>query len=186
MDQGAQITRLLNAWSGGDSSALDKVLPVVYAELHRLADSYLRREKAVITLQPTALVNEAVARLLDTPLPSWESRLQLVGICARLMRQILVDGARRRHALKRPQAAQRVDIAGLEIGFEQDDVDIEALDNALTRLADLRPRQAKVVELKFFGGLTLTEIANALEISEPTVTREWRLAKAWLRRAMEQ
>lgn len=186
MDDGPNITRLLNEWSGGDQRALDKVLPVVYAELHRLADSYLRREKALITLQPTALVNEAVARLLDTPLATWESRLQLVGICARLMRQILVDSARKRHAQKRPQQAQRVDINAVDIGFAESEVDIEALDTALTRLADIRPRQAKVVELKFFGGLTLTEIATALDISEPTVTREWRLAKAWLRRAIEQ
>jgi RNA polymerase sigma factor (TIGR02999 family) len=180
----AQVTGLLNQWAAGDAKALEKLLPAVYAELHRVAKRYLRRERDSHTLQPTALINEAVERLLGgAQLPHWESRAQLVGIMARAMREVLVDSARKAQAAKRPNRADRLDLDAINIAI--DEGQILLIDDSLRQLARLHSRQARVVELKYFGGLTLEEIASALAASEATVTRDWRMARAWLKRHIE-
>lgn len=179
------VTELLLKWGAGDAAALDKLLPLVYDELHRLAESYLRREHAQRTLQPSALVNEAYLRLVDQAHVRWQNRAQFFGIAANLMRQILVDRARQRMAEKRggPEQ-QRLSLTEAERIAKQPEVDVLALDEALEGLAAFDPRQARVVELKFFGGLTIEEIAEALDISHATVEREWKLARAWLHRKL--
>jgi RNA polymerase sigma-70 factor, ECF subfamily len=178
------VTNLLNQWARGDRQALNALLPSVYAELRRLAQSYLRRERSDHTLQPTALINESIARLLGGKRPEeWESRAQLIGIMARTMREILVDAARRHNAAKRPNPRDQVDFEGIEIAKEESS--LLGVDDALKRLNEVHPRQARVVELKYFGGLSLNEIADVMNSSEATVTRDWRLARAWLRRDIE-
>lgn len=174
------ITALLKDWSGGDRAALERLMPVVYAELRRLAASYLRSERPDHTLQPTALVHEAYLRLADQHSVEWANRGHFFGIAARIMRRILVDHARRRRALKRDMAGLRLtteDAGPLDRAPE-----LIALDSALTSLEKLDPQQAKVVELRFFGGMTVEETAEATGISTATVKREWRTARAWLRR----
>jgi len=180
----AQVTGLLNQWAAGDANALEKLLPAVYAELHRVARRSLRRERDAHTLQPTALINEAIERLLGgARVPHWESRTQLVGIMARAMREVLVDSARHAQAAKRPNRADRVDLEAVDLAI--DDGQILLIDDSLRHLARIHSRQARVVELKYFGGLTLEEIASTLAASEATVTRDWRIARAWLKRHME-
>jgi RNA polymerase sigma-70 factor (ECF subfamily) len=178
-----EVTNLLNQWAQGDRQALNALLPSVYSELRRLAQSYVRRERSDHTLQPTALINESIARLLGGKRPEqWESRAQLIGIMARTMREILVDAARRHNAAKRPNPMDRVDFDAVELVIE--DGSLLGVDEALKRLSEIHPRQARVVELKYFGGLSLDEIADLMHSSEATVTRDWRLARAWLRRDM--
>ena len=173
------ITALLKDWSGGDREALERLMPIVYGELKRLASSYLRSERSDHTLQPTALVHEAYLRLQGQRQVVWSNRAHFFGIAARIMRRILVDHARRRRAAKRDAAVLRVTLV--------DDAadrapELIALDSALTNLERLDPQQARVVELRYFGGLTVEETAEAAGISTATVKREWRTARAWLRR----
>ena len=183
--QPAQVTRLLLAWNQGDEAALDELLPIVYAELRRLARSYMARERYGHTLQPTALINEVYLRLVDVRQVHWQNRAQFVAVCARLMRRVLVDAARSRGSTKRGGQAQQIpfDERLAPQGGRQDE--LLALDAALNRLAETRPRRSQVVELRVFGGLTVEESAEALHVSPETVMRDWRFAKAWLRRELK-
>jgi RNA polymerase sigma factor (TIGR02999 family) len=181
-DQG--VTGLLQAWGSGDSAALDRLLPIVYDELHRQAERYLRRESPGHTLQTTALVHEAYLRLVDQRQARWQNRAQFFGIAAQLMRRILVDHARRHQAAKRGGNAIPVPLEEGEVAAAESDVDLVALDDALSRLSALDPQQARVVELRYFSGLGIEETAEALGISPATVKREWAMARAWLRREL--
>jgi RNA polymerase sigma-70 factor (ECF subfamily) len=177
------VTELLERWSEGDQQALEELLPLVYDELHRLAGAYLRRERPNHTLQTTALVNEAYLRLIDQRNAHWQNRAQFFGVAAQLMRRILVDHARAHRAAKRgPQETLPLDEAR-HFG-EKPDLDLLALHEALNQLAEIDPDQSRVVELKFFGGLTIQETAEVMHISHATVEREWKMARAWLRREM--
>jgi RNA polymerase sigma factor (TIGR02999 family) len=176
----ADITALLRDWSGGDHEALERLMPAVYGELKRLAASYLRSERPGHTLQPTALVHEAYLRLQGQRSVAWSNRAHFFGIAARIMRRILVDHARRRGAAKRDAAALRLTLVDDAAGDRAPE--LIALDTALTSLERLDPQQARVVELRYFGGLTVEETAEAAGISTATVKREWRTARAWLRR----
>jgi RNA polymerase sigma factor (TIGR02999 family) len=182
---GNQVTRWLLEWSGGDQAALDQLMPVVYAELHRVAVSYLRREPAGHTLQPTALVHEAYLRLVEESRVDWHSRAHFFGAAARLMRQILVDHARRRNAVKRGGGALKVTVSEASASYAPPDLDLLALDHALTELAALDPQQSRVVEMRFFGGLSIEETAEVLAVSPTTVKRDWTTAKAFLRRKLK-
>ena len=168
-----------------DKQGLDQMLPVLYDELHRLAAGYLSREATGNTLQPTALVHEAYLRLVEQRQVDWRNRAQLLGLAAGMMRRILVNHARDRAAQKRGGGAQQVSLSLLESPSGQPDVDLIALEDALDRLAALDERKGRVVELKFFGGLTTEEIAEVLEVSGATVEREWAFARAWLYDAIE-
>jgi RNA polymerase sigma factor (TIGR02999 family) len=188
----ADVTGLLAAWGAGDHAALDVLLPLVYDELRRQARAALRREGIGHTLQPTALVHEAYLRLAGGRPGPWRSRGEFFGIAARCMRQVLVDTARTRQAAKRGGGAQAVTLgdadavaAGSDGAGEIAGVDVLALDAALERLAALDPEQARVVELRYFTGLTIDETAAALGISAATVSREWSVARRWLRRELE-
>ena len=181
-----QVTRLLRAWSRGSKEALDDLMPLVYEELKKMARNYLRSERPDHTLQPTALIHELYVRLVGQNLPDWESRAQFFGVSARLMRQILVDHARRRKAVRRGgNFASRImlDVAS---AFSVDQADeLLAFDSALQKLAGLDERKSRIMEMRCFGGMTVTDTAKALDISEPTVKREMRLAKAWLKRELQ-
>lgn len=161
-------------------------MPVVYAELHRLAASYLVRERSDHTLQPTALVNEAYLRLINQNSVQWENRAQFFGIAAQMMRRVLVNHARDRHADKRGGHALRVSLDDAISFFEERDVNLVALDDALNSLSELDPQQSKIVELRFFGGLTVEEVAAQLDISPATVKRDWSTAKLWLLREVSR
>ncbi len=177
------VTQLLQRWSGGDSAALEELTPLIYAELHRVAKSYMRRERDGHTLQTSALVNEAYIRLIDWKTAKWENRAHFFGVSAQLMRRILVDFARSRPKI-RDGIARNV---SLEEAFDvaaEKDADLVALDEALTELAKFDERKSKIVELKFFGGLSVEETAEVLKISGVTVMREWQKAKAWLYREL--
>jgi RNA polymerase sigma factor (TIGR02999 family) len=177
--ESGEVTRLLISWSGGDQSALDQLVPAVYRELRRLAAAYLRRERRDHTLQPTALVHEAYLRLVDQKSVECRSRAYFFGIAANLMRQILVNHAERHKAAKRG-GGNKVPLEEGAVLAQQPPVDLLALNQALEKLALLDPRQSRIVELRFFGGLTEKEIAEVLEVSPITVKREWRMAKAIL------
>ena len=175
-----QVTQLLRAWSDGEPAALEKLMPLVYEELHRLAKRYMARERPGHTLQPTALVNEAYLRLIDCSRVRWQDRNHFFAISARVMRRILVDFARSRHHLKRGGAAHPMSLdEALVVSCEQSP-DLVALDDALGRLAAIDSRKSQVVELRFFGGLSVEEAAEVLSVSPRTVMREWSLAQAWL------
>jgi RNA polymerase sigma factor (TIGR02999 family) len=180
------VTGLLRRWSEGDEEALQKLMPIVYAELRRLAGHYLRLERPDHTLQPTALVHEAFLRLVGQKEVVWQNRAHFFGIAAQMMRRILVDHARRRKAAKRDAATYRVERTQpeAEAAFDRDP-ELLALDEALTQLEALDPKQARIVELRFFGGLTVEETAEVAGISTATVKREWRTARAWLRRELD-
>ena len=182
MPEPLQVTQLLMDWGKGDQAALERLLPLVQQELHRLASHYMRRERPGHTLQPTALINEAYLRLAGQQI-SWEGRAQFFGIAARLMRQILVDHARARRNAKRGGDLRQVSLAVAE-GLPGRSGDLLALDDALKSLAEAGPQQARVVELRYFGGLTVEETAELLGVSPSTVEREWRAARAWLRKEM--
>ena len=173
-------TQLLVAWGKGDRRALDQMLPCVYDELHRLATSYLSRERADHTLQPTALVHEAYLRLINQREVDWKNRAQFLGVAANLMRRILVNHARDRAAAKRDGDRERISLSLVEVPSGGPDVDVIALEDALERLAALDERKARVVELRFYGGLTSDEVAEVLGISRATVEREWSFSRAWL------
>ena len=179
-----RVTQLLCAWKNGDPEALNRLAPLVYQELRRLADSYLRNERAAQTLQPTALVHDVYLRLVGGELPDWQSRAHFFGIAAHRMRQILVEHARRRHALKRGGGAEPVTLDEMVCFAPQRSSDIIALDEALNSLAAFDERKCKVIELRYFAGLSMEEVAEALETSVATVSREQRLAEAWLKRYM--
>lgn len=179
----ADVTGLLRAWGKGDRSALDKLTPIVYQELRRLAKHYLRGERPGHTLQTSALVNEAYMRLVDYARMQWQDRAHFFAVSAQLMRRILVDHARRSN-LKRGAGIQHIPLEeATKIGAPAPD-DLIALDEAMNQLARMDPRQARVVELRFFGGLTVDETAEVLNISSVTVMRDWSTAKAWLYREM--
>lgn len=178
------ITQLLERWSQGDEEALDQLMPLVYDELHRLAGAYLRRERREHTLQPTALVNEAYLKLVRQRNIQWQNRAQFFGVAAQLMRRILVDHARVNNADKR--GGDRVNVSLKNIGAfgTQPTTDVLALHDVLNRLAEIDPDQSRIVELRFFGGLTIEEAAEVMQVSHSTVEREWKIAKAWLKREL--
>jgi RNA polymerase sigma factor (TIGR02999 family) len=185
-DSSGEVTQLLAAWSQGDQAALDRLMPIVYDELHRLAHSYMDREQHGHTLQTTALVNEAYLRLIEQRRMNWENRAQFFGIAAKMMRRILVDFARRRHYLKRGGDALRVSLGEAADTVEMRSADLIALDDALSALAARDQRKSQVVELRFFGGLSVEETALALGVSPSTVLRDWSLAQAWLYRELSR
>ncbi|HEU4479747.1 MAG TPA: sigma-70 family RNA polymerase sigma factor [Pyrinomonadaceae bacterium] len=186
MQSSEGITQLLINWGKGDQAALERLMPLVYSELRRLASNYLRRERAEHTLQPTALVNEAYLKLVDQRNAKWQNRAHFFGIAAQLMRRILVDHARQRQAVKRGGAEQhRLSITSAEAVVKQPEIDLLALNEALEELAEMDPQQSRIVELKFFGGLSIEETAEVLGISHATVERDWKMARAWLRRQLE-
>ncbi len=181
-----EITRLLQAWGNGDQAALDRLTPVVYEELRRMARRYMRKERPGQTLQTTALVNEAYLRLVDVTHVSWHDRAHFFAVSAQIMRRILVDAARARASSKRGGNvvhAELDDIPDLSSGRDRE---IIAIDDALKALADMDPRKGRVIELRFFGGLSVEETADVLKVSPQTVMRDWKLAKAWLMRELSR
>jgi len=178
------ITQLLERWSQGDEEALDQLMPLVYDELHRLAGAYLRSERREHTLQPTALVNEAYLKLIQQRNIQWQNRAQFFGVAAQLMRRILVDHARATYADKR--GGDRINVSLKNIGAfgTQPTTDVLALHDVLNRLAEIDANQSRIVELRFFGGLTIDEAAEVMQVSHSTVEREWKIAKAWLKREL--
>ncbi len=176
------ITHLLMEWSAGDERALDRLTPLVYEELRHQAARYLRRERRGHTLQTTALINEAYLRLIDAKDVHWQSRAHFFAIAANLMRRILVDHARRRDAAKRGGSQLRLTLDEALAVTKEPDLDLLAIDEALDRLAKIDPQQARVVELRFFSGLSVEETAASLGVSPKTVKRDWSVARAWLRR----
>ena len=179
------VTRLLRAWSDGEKGALERLIPLMEGELRRLARMYMAHERRGHTLQPTALVNEAFLRLTGAQRVRWQDRAHFLGISARLMRRVLVDHARSRGYRKRGGGAQLVTLNEGLVAAPEPAVDVVALDRALEKLAALDPRQCRVIELRFFGGLTVEETAEVLHVSPDTVKRDWRLAKLWLLRDLE-
>ena len=181
-----EISALLRAWSGGDESALARLMPIVYEELRRLAHSYMKRERSGHTLQTTALVNEAYMRLVDANTVEWQDRAHFFGIAARLMRRILVDFARTRGYQKRGGKLRKVSLdEGLLISPEPQE-DLVGLNDALNALVEFDPRKARVVELRYFGGLSVEETAEVLKVSGITVIRDWNMAKLWLLKELKQ
>lgn len=178
------VTELLIGYSKGDRSALDEMLPLVYNELKRLASYYLNREREGHTLQTTALVHEAYLRLVDQQQVDWKNRSQFLGLAAQMMRRILVNHARDRAVQKRGGDAKRVSLSIVGDSGDHPDIDLIALDQALNQLSELDARKGRIVELKFFGGMTTEETAEVLKISTATVEREWNHARAWLYRAV--
>jgi RNA polymerase sigma factor (TIGR02999 family) len=178
------VTQLLQAWNQGDQAALEKLTVLVEAELRRLAQGYLKRERPGHTLQPTALVNEVYLRLMDWKHSGWENRAHFLGVTAQLMRRVLVDYARRQHYLKRGANIVKVSLDEGSITQPARDADLVAVDEALNRLAAIDSRKSRIVEMRFFGGMSLEETGHALKISPRTVRREWSLAHAWLYREL--
>lgn len=178
------ITQLLASASKGDQAALDELLPLVYNELRRLADSYLQQERANHTLQATALVHEAYLRLVDQTNISWQNRAHFFSVAAKVMRNILVDHARSHNAQKRGGGLTKLSLDEAVSFFEERDVNLVALDEGLNELAELDPQQARIVELRFFGGLKIEEVAEVLKVTPDKVRYDWRMAKAWLHRAI--
>jgi len=191
MQSRENVTQLLVKWSEGDQKALDSLMPLVYSELRRLASNYLRRERQNHTLQPTALVNEAYLKLIDQKSAHWQNRAQFYGVAAQLMRRILVDHARQHQAAKRGGSdQQRLSITSAgQLGgkqlAEEPAIDLLALHEALEELTEIDPQQGRIVELKFFGGLSIEETAEVMGLGHATVERDWKMARAWLRRKLE-
>ena len=179
-----EVTRLLADWSGGDEGALERLIPLVQPELHRLAHHYMSREAIGHTLQTTALLNEAYLHLVDDPKRNWQNRTHFVAAAAQLMRRIMVDHARERRALKRGGGALQVSLDDVALVTETRSEELLALDEALEKLAVQDPRKSQIVELRYFGGLSVEETAAFLKLSPRTVKREWRMAKVWLYRAL--
>jgi RNA polymerase sigma factor (TIGR02999 family) len=178
------VTQLLKAWGNGEQKALDQLIPLVYTELHRLAHRYMGGERNAHTLQPTALVHEMYERLIDLKNVSWQNRAHFFGVSAQLMRRVLVDYARSRRYTKRGGEWRQVPFNEAVAVFRDPQTDIVALDDALRTLADIDPRKSRVVEMRFFGGMSVKEVAEVLNVSQETVQRDWRLAKAWLLREL--
>ena len=181
-----QITEMLQAWGEGDSAALEQLLPLVYDELHRLAGAYLRGERRGHTLQTTALINEAYLRLAEWKNVEWKNRAHFLGVAAQMMRRVLVDFARSRHYTKRGGDAQPVEFEEAKIAAPRRDAEIIALDDALKTLAEIDPRKCLLVELRYFGGLSVEETADVMNLSPRTVMREWQAARAWLYRELKK
>jgi|SRR5208283_1893025 len=181
-----EVTQLLLAWNGGDESALEKLIPLVYDELRRLAKRYMRREHPDHTLQTTALINEAFLRLVDLGNVHWQNRAHFFALCARLMRRILVDFARARRYTKRGGGAQPISLDESVVVSPAQPMDLVAVDDALNALTKVDARKGQVVEMRFFGGLTVEETAEVLKVSPETVRRDWRLAKVWLLRELSE
>jgi len=182
--QPKEITQLLVAWSEGDESALDRLAPLIDSELHRLAHHYMSRERPGHLLQTSALVNEAYVRLIDWKNVRWQNRAHFFGVAAQMMRRILVDFARDRQYLKRGGGTLQVSLSKAASFVMQRGTDLVALDEALTALAKIDPRKVRVVEMRFFAGLSIEEVADVLKVSKETVMRDWRLAKVWLLREL--
>jgi RNA polymerase sigma factor (TIGR02999 family) len=180
----AEVTGLLKAWRGGDQAALDRLTAVVHAELHRIARRYMRNERPGNTLQATALVNEVYLRLVDVKSVEWQHRAQFFAISAQIMRHILVDAARARRSHKRGGDLAKVSLDHAPLVSPEPGADILALDEALTAFSQIAPRQAKVVELRYFGGLSEEETAEVLKTSTRTIRRDWQFARAWLQREL--
>ena len=180
-----QVTRMLIDWSGGDKEAPNRLMPLVYEELRQLARQYLQRERSDHTLQATGLVHEAYLRLVDQSSATWQNRAHFLGVAAQVMRRILVDYARSHRAEKRGGGWDKLEFEEALAPSGERSVDLVALDDALKELLALDPRQSQIVELRFFGGLTNEEVAEVLQVSPRTVKREWRIAKAWLRREIQ-
>ena len=180
----ADVTTLLIDWSQGDRSALDRLMPLVYGELHQLAEHYMSREDPAHTLQSTALVHEAYLKLIDQQRVQWKNRAQFFGVAAQMLRRILVDHARIAKAQKRGGEARKLSLDEAVDAPEARDLDLVALDDAMNALAQIDAQQSRVIELRFFGGLTVEETAEALDISPATVKRDWVTAKAWLFREL--
>ena len=179
------VTELLRAWSDGDDGALERLMPLVEAELRRLARGYMRRERRGHTLQTSALVNEAFLKLTDARSVRWQDRAHFLGISARLMRRVLVDHARHRGYQKRGGGEARVTLDEATVASPDPGLDVVALDRALDAFAKVDPRKSRAIELRFFGGLSVEESAEVLQVSPDTVKRDWRLAKLWLLRELE-
>jgi RNA polymerase sigma factor (TIGR02999 family) len=180
------ITQLLVKWKSGDKEALDSLIPFVYKELKKIASKYLSEERANHTLQTTALVNEAYIRLIKIESIDWQNRAHFFGIASQLMRHILVDYARKRLADKRFNASNKISLQDIPDQIEFKDLDIIALDDALSDFAKIDPEQSRLVELRFFGGLTIEETAEAMQLSPKIVRRKWEIAKMWLAKALER
>jgi len=186
MPSAQNVTEMLRDWRNGDQEALEQLIPVVYDELHRQAARYLRREHPGHTLQTTALIHEAYLRLIKQQNIEWQNRAHFYAIAARLMRQILVDHARRRQATKRGGSDIKVPLEEAIVLSSGRNVDLVALDEALTRLAAIDPQQSRIVELRYFSGLSVEETAEVLGVSSRTVKRDWNVAKAWLRQQISE
>ena len=180
-----EITRILKSWSGGNREAVDDLMPLVYDELHKVAQQYLRRQRTDHTLQPTALVNEAYLKLIDISDVEWQDRAHFFAFASQVMRHILVDYARGQAREKRGGGAQKLSLDEAISYSKETEVDLLALDEALSELATIDEKQGKIVELRFFGGLTVEETGVVMRISPATVKREWRIAKAWLFKRMK-
>ena len=181
-----EVTQLLMAWNDGDQSALERLIPLVHAELHRIARRYMRNERAGHTLQTSALINEAYMRLIDAQQVHWQNRAHFFAIAAQLMRRVLVDFARSHGYKKRGGGAFQVSLDETMVITKERGEDLVALDEALSALSELDERKGRVVEMRFFGGLSEKEIAETLAVSQETVRRDWRLAKSWLRRRLSE
>ncbi|HLK66812.1 MAG TPA: sigma-70 family RNA polymerase sigma factor [Bryobacteraceae bacterium] len=185
MERGDHITQLLQSWSQGNQAAMEELMPLVFDELHRVARHYMSGERPEHTLQTTALVNETYLRLVSSEGANWEGRTHFFGVCAQMMRRILVDWTRSRQALKRGGAARALDLDDEALAVAaHPGTDLVALDDALNALSAIDPRKGRVVELRFFGGLSVKEAAEILGISPETVQRDWKMAKSWLRREL--
>ncbi len=180
-----EITRMLRGWSGGSREAFDELLPLIYEQLHKQAARYLRRERNDHTLQPTDLINEAYLKLIDQREVNWQNRAHFFAIAGQAMRRILVDHARNRHRDKRGGDDEKLPLdEALTVAIDEKDIDLIALDEALTRLEKKDQQQARIVELRYFSGLSIEETAEALNISRATAARNWAMAKAWLHREL--
>jgi RNA polymerase sigma factor (TIGR02999 family) len=186
MNRSTEATQTLEDLTSGDPSAADRLLPLVYNEMHALALRWLRRNRRNHTLQPTALVHEAYLRLVDSNGSAWQNRAHFMAVAAKAMRQILIDHARRRQAMKRGGEWQRVSLADAEDQTPLPDAELIALDEALNQLAKLNDRQARIVELRYLAGLSVKETAHVMSISERTVKSDWRMARAWLSRELRK
>ena len=184
VDRPGDATALLLAWRAGDDTALAALMPLVHRELHTIAERLMSRERPGQTLQPTALVNEAFIRLLDANQIKWQSRAHFLAMAARVMRRVLVDAARTKHAAKRGAGAEKILLEDSAIGGAEPGRDVIALHDALEALAAIDPRKSRVVELRYFGGLTVEETAEVLGVSQETVHRDWKMARVWLVREL--
>jgi len=185
MPQSFEITELLRRWTAGEEAALDTLVPLVERELHRIARRSLRDERPGHTLQPTELVNEAYLRLVDQTRAQWQNRAHFFAIAAQIMRRVLLDHAKRRRRAKRGAGANQVSLTGVTIMSPERSQDVIALDEALTRLERVDPLKSQIVELRYFGGLSLEETAQVLNVAPITVSRHWHLAKVWLKRELD-
>jgi RNA polymerase sigma factor (TIGR02999 family) len=181
-----EITQLLAEWSNGNQTVLDKLYPLVYDELHQMAQRYMNRERQGHTLQTTALINEAYVRLVDQKQVHWQNRAHFFAISAKIMRRILIDHARRHDYAKRGGGAQKISLDEIAVMAVEPAASVLLLDEALNRLGEIDPRRSQVVELRYFGGLNNEEIAGVLKISENTVTRDWNMARAWLYQELKE